>query len=168
MSWKKLRRQSDIKNANLTARTFEHILKIALVYSVLRRERQISVESLAVAIKLGEWLQANTLRIFSDTGLDAIGRAERSVIDILRRSQGRVMFRRDLQQAASKKNINAEVFNRVIKALEANDIIRCASTRTDAGRTRSTVALLPGTPTRKPASDKHSSVTCSQDAGGQG
>ena len=68
--WKKERQGWHPKQANLSARTSDHILKIAVVYSVLAGDQEISVESLAITISVGGWLESNTLRLFADTGLE--------------------------------------------------------------------------------------------------
>jgi hypothetical protein len=161
--WKTERREWHPKQANLSARTFEHVLKIGVVYSVLAGENQISVKSLAIAIAVGGWLQFNTLRLFADSGLDYLGKAERIILDLLKRANNGRMWRRDLQQAVSKRGFNGEVFNRAIKALESNDYIRCRPIISPAGRERPIVEYIREQVTGKSAPDKDSSVTCSRE-----
>jgi hypothetical protein len=139
IGWRKERRKWNSKAADLTSRTFEHVLKISLVYSVLASERKISALSLATAISIGAWLESNVLRLFGDAGLDQFGRAERMVLEILRKSKNGRMFRRDLQQLAAKKGINGETFGRVLKAMEANEHVRMGYYTTGAGHSRPTV-----------------------------
>lgn len=139
IGWRKERRKWNSKAANLTARTFEHVLKISLVYSVLASERKISVPSMATAIKIGGWLESNALRLFGDAGLDHFGHAERIVLEILRRSKNGLMYRRDLQQLAAKKGVNGEVFGRVLKVMEANERVRVGFHVSGAGHKRPTV-----------------------------
>ena len=143
--WKTERRGWNQKQAELTARVFEHVLKIAIVYAVLAGEDRISKDSLCRAIAVGGWLQSNTLTLFSDTGLDVLAKVERIIIAILK-PKGR-MYRRDLQQAASKRGINAELFNRALKSVEANDVVEIGEILSMAGRRRSIVEFLPGTGT---------------------
>jgi hypothetical protein len=161
--WRNSRKAWHAKMANLSARTFEHVLKISVVYSVLASEPAISVRSLGTAILIGKWLQSNTLRLFGDAGLDQFGRAERTILGVLLKSKTGVMFRRDLQQAAFKKGINGELFGRAIKSMEANDHVRCGSFTTGSGRTRPTVQHIREQVTGKSAPDKGSTVTCSQE-----
>src|SRR5262249_24078802 len=112
------------------------------VYSVLASDERISVKSLGTAILIGNWLQSNTLRLFGDAGLDQFGRAERTILAILRKSKSGVMYRRDLQQVAFKKGINGELFGRAIRSLETNDHVRPGTFTTGSGRTRPTVELI--------------------------
>src|SRR5262249_48426128 len=66
--WRNSRQAWNPKMANLSSRTFEHVLKISIVYSVLASEERISVKSLGTAILIGNWLQSNTLRLFVTRG----------------------------------------------------------------------------------------------------
>ncbi len=161
--WKKERRNWHPKKADLSARTFEHILKIAIVYAVLAGEHRITEKFLAVAIRIGGWLQANALTLFADSGADRFGKCERTIIDLLKHAKNFRMWRRDLQQAMSKRGFNGEMFSRAIKALEANDLLRCDTATTPAGRTRPFVEYISEQVTGKSASSKDSSVTCSQE-----
>lgn len=140
--WKNERRGWHPKQANLSARTFEHVLKIAVVYSALAAEPQISAKSLAIAVAVGGWLQSNTLRLFADTGMDHFGKCERVILDILKRAKDGRMWRRDLQQAVSKRGFNGEVFNRALRALESNDHVRCYPITSPAGRERPIVEYI--------------------------
>ena len=146
--WKNERRGWHPKQTNLSARIFEHVLKIAVVYSALAREHQISVKSLAIAVAVGGWLQSNTLQLFADTGLDHFGKCERVILDILKRSRDGRMWRRDLQQVVSKRGFNGEVFNRALKALESNDHVCCRTKISPAGRERPIVEYIRGTGNR--------------------
>jgi hypothetical protein len=142
IKWKTERREWKQKQAELTARIFEHVLKIAIVYSVLGGENQITADSICRAITIGGWLQSNTLRLFTDTGMDHFGKCERIIIEMLKRAKDGQAWRREMQQAVSKRNFNAEIFNRTIRALESNDILRCRTITTAAGRERTMLEYL--------------------------
>lgn len=141
LDWMKERQSGPVKVHQLTARTFEHIQKIALVYSVLAGEDAIGQESLLTAINVGTWLERNSLRVFGDVGLDYFSKAEKDVLDILRKTKKR-MWRRDLQRLAFKKNINGEQFGRVLRALESNDRIGAGVETSGAGQHRPWVAYM--------------------------
>src|SRR5262249_6556870 len=113
--WKTERRERHPKQTNLSARNVEHGINTASVYSALAAEQQISAKSLAIAVAVGGWLQANTLRLFVDTGLDHFGKCERTILDLLKRAKDGRMWRRDLQRAMSARGFNGEIFNRAIK-----------------------------------------------------
>jgi hypothetical protein len=134
------RKKWDAKAANLTARTFEHILKIATVLSALSDDRMITEKSLATAILIGEWLQKNSLRLFGNVGLDQFGRSESAVLEILKRRVK--MFRRELQQAAFKKGINGEVFGRILKSLANNGQVSLSEMLSPSGQLRPTVEYV--------------------------
>jgi Protein of unknown function (DUF3987) len=141
--WKKERREWQPQQANLSARTFEHILKISVVYSVLAAEDKIGSQSLGTAIAIGKWLQSNTLRLFVDTGLDHFGKCERTIIELLKRARNYRMWRRELQHIISGRRFNGEVFGRAIKALTSNDQVRCYSmVSSTTGKERQVVEYL--------------------------
>lgn len=142
VQWKMLRKGWSAKAANLTARTHEHVQKIALVYSALSGEREISARSLATAIAIGEWLEKTSLRLFGDVGLDPFAKAEKTVLEILKPK--RRMWRRDLQQAASKKKINGKVFGEVLRTLEANGHVKPGESASLSGQRRPLVEYIPG------------------------
>lgn len=160
-TWKNDRRGWQQKMTELTARCFEHVLKIAIVYAALDGEVQITAEALARAIALGEWLQSNTLSLFSDAALDHFGKCEQTILDLLKRTKDCRLWRRDLQQSVAKRGFNAEIFGRAVKALEASDVIEQYAVRTMAGRMRPVVSLCREQETGKAASDKRSAVSCS-------
>jgi hypothetical protein len=139
-TWKTERTTWNLKQSQLTARTFEHVLKIAVLYSALAGEERIGIDSLCRAIAVGGWLQSNTLALFSDAGLDQLGKVERVITTILKPKK--IMFRRDLQRLVGSRGHNAEMFNRALVALEKNDVIGLGKTTTGAGRERPTVAYL--------------------------
>ena len=140
--WRTVRKAWDTRAANLTARIFEHVLKIALVYSALGGEEKISAKSLATAIAIGEWLQGNVLRLFGDVGLDQFTKAEKVILEILK--SRRRMWRRDLQQAASKKKINGKLFGEVLRSLEANGHVKQGESESLSGQKRPFVEYIPG------------------------
>jgi len=142
VEWKNERRQMKAKNAQLTARIFEHILKIAIVYTVLAGEAVIHGQALATAIKIGGWLQSNATRLFAATGMDRLGRCEYFILDLLLRTKGRKAWKRDLQMAAGGRGYNAEVFNRAMRALQLSDRIYCEEVDTMSGRTRTSVEYV--------------------------
>ena len=139
--WKNSRRGWQQKPAELTARTFEHVLKISVVYAALDGKTEITADALARAVEIGAWLESNTVTLFSDAGLDFLGKAEAAILGILKPKVK--MFRRDLQQVAFKKGFNAEFFNRAIKGLEANDLIELGQDFSLANRKRITVEFIP-------------------------
>lgn len=138
--WRTARKAWDATSANLTARIFEHVLKVALVYSALGEEKKISAKSLATAIAIGEWLQGNILRLFGDVGLDQFSKAEKVILEIVK-AKGEI-YRRELQQLGFKKGINGELFGRVLRALEANGHVTIGEIETMAGRKRPIVEYV--------------------------
>src|SRR5690348_17309341 len=78
--WRSSRTRVNQRIADLTARTFEHVLKIAIVYSLLAGEDAISTRALAIAIKIGDWLEANAREIFGETGLDRRSKAQNAIL----------------------------------------------------------------------------------------
>jgi Protein of unknown function (DUF3987) len=142
VEWKTERRQMRAKDAQLTARTFEHILKIAIVYTVLAEEVTISKETLKTAIKIGGWLQSNTTRLFAATGLDRLGRCEHLILDMLLRAKEQRMWRRDLQRAVGSRGYNGEMFGRALRSLEFSERVYCSEETTLAGRTRTLVEYV--------------------------
>ena len=140
--WKNERKGWPPLQANLTARTFEHILKIAMVYSVLAGESKIGEKSLEIAIAIGKWLQSNTLRMFADIGLDRFGKCERAIVEILKREKNNRMWRRNLQHLISGRGFNGEVFGRAVKALESNDVVRCYLMSSLSGKDRPVVEYI--------------------------
>ena len=140
--WKNERRSWQQKAAELTSRTFEHTLKIAVVYAALQGETKITADALARAVAIGGWLQENTLRLFADTGLDHFTKCERTILDLLKRAKDGRMWRRDLQRELSGRGFNGEIFNRAIKALESNDHVFCYTVSTSSGRMRPVVEYI--------------------------
>jgi hypothetical protein len=108
----------DERDRKLTARIDEHILKLAIVYSAIKKQSVVTVEALITAISIGQWLQTTALNAFREVGQDPFGRAEKTVLDIVK-SKGK-MRRRYLQQWVYKKGINGEILTRVITSLVKN------------------------------------------------
>lgn len=135
VEWKKNRKGLTARTANLSARTFEHILKIAIVYSVLAEEERISSRSLAIAIAIGEWLEKTSLRLFGDVGMDPFTKTENIILARLRTRGGRE-YTRNLQQWLSPKGVNGKQFRDVIKVLFQNGHITFGEESTLAGRKR--------------------------------
>jgi len=142
VEWKTMRKGWNTRDANLSARTSEHILKISLVYSALSGEETIGVKSLATAIAIGEWLEKTTLSLFRHIGLDHHSRAERIILEILK-PKG-IMYRRKLQQAASKKKIGSKIFSDALRTLEANNFITLGTDTALSGQNRPVVKYVHG------------------------
>jgi Protein of unknown function (DUF3987) len=140
--WTNDHRNLPTRDQVLTERIPEHALKIALVYALTKNERAISAQSLATAIKICGWLQSSALRTFRDAGVDRIGKCERIIVETLKRTKDRRMWRRDLQRTMSARGYNAEMFNRTIRALEINDQIRPYPVTVASGKHRTAVELL--------------------------
>jgi hypothetical protein len=136
VDWRNSRRKLERRKAQLTARVFEHVLKIAMVYAVLNGENAISLSTLNIAIDLGLWIEANTIRLFTTVGTDKFGKCEQAILALLKKAPHWRMWRRDLQQEIGGRRFNAELFNRALRALEMNDWIFCYDVATSTGRVR--------------------------------
>jgi uncharacterized protein DUF3987 len=142
VDWRTGRRKLGHRKAQLTARLFEHVLKIATVYAVLNGEDTINLDTLNIAVEIGLWIEANTIRLFTTVGMDQFGKCEHAILTVLKKASGGRMWRRDLQQEMGGRRFNAELFNRALRALEMNDRITCHDMTTSAGRTRSVVQYV--------------------------
>ena len=142
IGWKKGRKKLDQSVANLSARTFEHILKIALVYSVLSGQDNIDARSLATAIIIGQWLETTRLRLFGNVSLDSFSKAEALILGRLK-EKGR-QYVRDLQQWGGRRRINGKIFREVLKTLTDNDHIKRGVDTTMANRERPYVEIVYG------------------------
>jgi len=140
--WRTERKTWALTAQKLTARTHEHVQKIACVYAAVNGEAVITAKNLAIAIKIGEYFEDSALRLFGDVGLNPFSKAEKDILGILK-PQGR-MWRRDLQQVVSKKGINGELFGRVLKSLESNDHIYQGRDKGFSGQERPYVEYLLG------------------------
>jgi hypothetical protein len=141
VQWRTARKAWDIKSQSLTARIQEHIQKIAVVYSTLAGESDISAPTLVTAIAIGEWLETTTLRLFENVGLDPFSKAELTVLKIVKHRQR--IPRRTLQQLVSKKRINGKLFGDVLKSLDANGHIVEFPETTPSGQVSKIVAYVP-------------------------
>jgi uncharacterized protein DUF3987 len=141
-AWKKERRDMKAKDAQLTARIFEHVLKIAIVYAVTGGEATITECTLATAIQIGGWLQSNATRLFAATGRDRLGKCEYLILDLLLRAHGRRMYRRDLQMSLGGRGYNAETFNRAQRALLLSERIAATEEETISNRTRTMIEYV--------------------------
>jgi hypothetical protein len=139
--WTDDHRKFSSRDQGITERIPEHALKIALVYALTKNELAISVQSLAIAIKISGWLQSSALRTFRDAGVDRLGKCERIILETLKRTRDRRIWRRDLQRAMSARGYNAEMFNRTIRALETNDQITTYLLKSESGKKRPVVEL---------------------------
>src|SRR5262245_46517224 len=88
--------------AALTNRIPNHVVKIAMVYSILNGDFEITDQAIATAIQIGDYLERTAISIFGDTGLSKQGRVERMIISRLK-SNGRMMEYRQLQRALGGK-----------------------------------------------------------------
>ena len=140
-AWKTSRQEWNTRDQKLTARIDEHVLKLAMLYSAIEKKRVLTREAFVVAISIGKWLQSIALDAFSDLGQDRFAKCETKILEALRLAKKRCMWRRDLQRRMSRYGFNGEIFNRAIKALEANEHIRCDRVTTSAGKYRQAVAL---------------------------
>lgn len=139
LDWRNNRRNLEHRKAQLTARVFEHVLKIAMVYAVLNGENAISLSTLNIAIDLGLWIEANTIRLFTTVGMDKFGKCEQAILAVLKKAPNGRMWRRNLQQELGGRRFNAELFNRALRALEINDWISRYDVPTGTGRVRTVV-----------------------------
>jgi hypothetical protein len=139
------------KTADLSARTFEHVLKIALVYSVLAGERMISPRSLATAIAVGGWLEGNALSLFGESGLDRRTKAQTVVVKRLKKAKDGRMYVRDLQRGLSVK-VTGSDFRDALKVLSDNDQIKIYEIAHFSGQNRKVAELLITTDTRQDSS----------------
>ena len=138
VNWRNNRRKLEHRKQQLTARTFEHILKTATVYAVLNGESSIDLITLNIAIDVGSWIEANTIQLFVTIGMDRFGKCEQAILAVLKKARNKRMWRRDLQQEMGGRRFNAELFNRALKALELNDWVVCYDAATGS-RTRTVV-----------------------------
>jgi len=139
-NWKNARKEWDQNAANLSARTHEQILKIALVYSALSNQEEIDVKSLAIAIAIGEWLEKTRLRLFGNVGLDHFTKAENVILGRLKVKHRE--YTRDLQQWASKRRINGKLFREVVRTLFDNGHVVMGEESTLANRKRPYVEIV--------------------------
>jgi hypothetical protein len=116
--WKDLRRHGEA--SELTSRTPEHVLKVAMLYAALRGETRLSAESVAIAMLIGGWAEGSATRLLGDVGLGHLGRAEEWIVLALRRGAGRIRTRQ-LQQTLPK-HLRGD-FSRAIDGLIKADIV---------------------------------------------
>ena len=129
-----------VSDRKLTARIDEHVLKLAIVYSAIRKQPVITADALVTAILIGKWLQRVSLNAFSEVGRDAFSRGERIVLDIVK-SKG-AMYRRYLQQWVHKKGINGELLTRIITSLLKNGHLIEGVKETGSGQKSPWVAYM--------------------------
>src|SRR5262249_46277629 len=73
--------------AAITNRIPNHVVKIAMVYSILDGDTEITDQAIATAIQIGDYLERTAISIFGDTGLSKQGRVEQMIISRLKSSQ---------------------------------------------------------------------------------
>jgi hypothetical protein len=116
-AWKGLRAH---EASELTARTHEHVLKIAMVYSALAGYRELTGESMRIAIEIGGWLESNAHGLFGDVGLDRITKAGQKILAAIRKAGGDARVR-DIQQSLSR-SVGSD-FWKALNELEAGDLV---------------------------------------------
>src|SRR5262249_41771222 len=79
-AWRERRRSPPGETAAITNRITDHVVKIAMMYSVLEGHTEITDHAIATAIKIGEYLEGTALNIFGDTCVSTQGRIERMII----------------------------------------------------------------------------------------
>lgn len=139
--WRTKRTTCNPKIADLSARTFEHVLKMALVYSALASEQMITPRSLATAIALGGWLESNALSLFGDTGLDRRTKAQNAIVGRLKKAKDHQMYVRDLQRGLNAKVTGAD-FRDGLKILADNEQIRVSEIVHSSGQKRKVATLI--------------------------
>jgi hypothetical protein len=144
VNWRNNCRKLEYRKAQLTARTFEHILKTATVYTALNGESTINLATLNIAIDVGSWIEANTIQLFATVGMDQFGKCEQAVLAALKKAGNGRMWRRELQRKMGSQRFNAELFNRALRALEMNDWISCYDVAIGTGRSRTAVQYIRG------------------------
>jgi Protein of unknown function (DUF3987) len=141
-AWRNRRKTVNPRTADLSARTFEHVLKMAVVYSVLAGEQVITQRSLATAIKIGGWLEGNTLNLFGETGLDRRTKAQNAITRRLKKAKDGRMYVRDLQRYLSGVGITGSDFRDGLKVLADNDHLRVYDLIVMSGHKRKVVELV--------------------------
>src|SRR5262245_24937535 len=141
--WRNKRKACNPKTADLSARTFEHVLKIATVYSVLAGEQLITARSLAIAIAIGGWLEKNTLDLFGEAGLDRRSKAQNAIIKQLKKAKAGRMYVRDLQRHLGSTGIAGGDFRDGLKILADNDHVRVYEIQVLSGHKRKVCELIP-------------------------
>jgi Protein of unknown function (DUF3987) len=112
--------QREAREVQLTSRIDGHVLKIALVYSAILNKREITAEPMRIAIELGKWLQASTLSVFHNVGVDPLTKVEQDILGAIEKRHW--IYRRDLQRLL---HANGELFGRALKSLDANGFVKC-------------------------------------------
>lgn len=144
--WRLARTKVNQRVADLTARTFEHVIKIAAVYSILAGEEAVSGRALAIAIKVGDWLESNAREVFGETGLDRRSKAQNAILRQLKKSKTGALYVRVLQQNLSGTVTGAE-FRDALKILADNDLVSVREIVAGSGQKRKVVELTSLTPT---------------------
>jgi hypothetical protein len=123
----------------LTARTHEHVLKIAMVYSALAGCRDITGEAMGIAIEIGGWLDSSAHLLFGDVGLDRITKAGQKILAAIRKAGGDARVR-DIQQSLSR-SVGSD-FGRSLSELEASDLVSIYLKPTPGGQKEKRVKLM--------------------------
>ena len=93
-AWKTTRQDRNVRDQKLTARIDEHILKLALVYSAIGKQRVLTPEAFLKAISIGKWLQSVALNAFNDLGQDRFAKCEGKILEALKAAKNRRMCTR--------------------------------------------------------------------------
>src|SRR5262249_13812807 len=98
-----------------TARVDEHILKLAMIYSVaVEHSFEITTTGLETAIKLGEWYQQTMLTVFATVGVTPLAQCEEELVTRVKKAGG--CIRRSTLQIAVKHLMDGELYNRAIRS----------------------------------------------------
>jgi hypothetical protein len=129
-AWRERQRSRSGETAAITNRITDHVVRIAMMYSVLEGHAEITDNTIATAIKIGEYLEGTALNIFGDTGVSTQGRIERMIITRLENNGGSMGLRELRLDIGGKADTNP--FNQALLNLEKADMIRILPPLSDA------------------------------------
>ena len=135
--WPTLVEQSSDDTNSLTARLPDHVVKIAIIYSVLSGSQQITDTAVQQATRIAMYLRPVVLTLFGDVGRSRIGRVESKILEHLTAAGGWMPVR-DLQQQLGR---DPEAFHKAIGLLEKDDSVRRIGVLQPSGRTKKTAHL---------------------------
>jgi hypothetical protein len=131
-AWRERQRSRSGETAAITNRITDHVVKIAMLYSLSEEQTEITDNAIATAIRIGEYLERTAISIFGDTGLSKQGRVEQMIISRLK-SNGGMMEYRELQRTLGGKT-DGESFIRAIKTLQLAEQIKLTTKTTTQPR----------------------------------
>lgn len=120
--------------SSLCVRLPDNVLKIAVIYSLIEGSKDLTQGAMAIAIKVGDYLQANTLQIFGGMAFTRAARLEQRLLKLVSAKEG--VTRRELRKEIGGYYDSGE-FNRALDNLcQAEQIEPCESggSRGPAGR----------------------------------